>query len=159
MGDLKLCCSNLFPDFVFQDIRCAKPPEEKGVYVIRVATVGRPVDEIKVQVEQIIGVLDWPMVGNKVLGRVSRLDRIDQCSTIYIGSAGTRQQSRHTLHGRYKDFAGRHTAMYPLWALLCFGWELEYGWRIEARPEIAEAHLKAAFKHKHQGKLPALVQR
>ena len=141
------CCRTIFPGFVFQDIRCAKPPEEKGIYVIRVVTIGRPIDEIQAQVEQTMRVLNWPLVGNKVLGRVRRLGKIHHCPTIYIGSAGTREQSKHTLQGRYEDFAGRHTAMYPLWALLYFGWELEYGWRIEAHPEIAEVHLKETFKH------------
>jgi hypothetical protein len=106
-----------------------------------------------------VSTLAWPKVGNKVLSRVKRLEKIDRCPTIYIGSAGTRAKSKHTLQGRYEDFAGRHTAMYPLWALLYFGWELEYGWRIEAHPEIAEAQMKETFRHYHQGQLPALVQR
>ena len=153
------CCHDLFPGFEFQNIRRATPPDEKGVYFIRVKARGQSIDVIKSHVEQAMHILDWSIVGNKVLGRVRRLENIGNCSTIYIGSAGTRQQSKHTLRGRHSDFAGRHTAMFPVWSLLYFGWELEYGWRIEARPDIAEADLKMVYKQNHLGKLPALVQR
>ncbi len=153
------CCSSLFSSFVFQDIRNARPPERRGVYVIRVKRMGTPTEEIVRQVEQLVQGLGWSMVGDKVLNRIRRLEKVHHCSTIYIGSAGTRAESRNTLRGRYEEFSGRHTVMYPLWALLFFGWELEYGWREEASPDVAEGHLKEVYRRNHQGKLPALVHR
>ena len=158
MNNQGTCCDNLFSDFTFQDIRTAIPPERKGVYVIRVKQRGEPVAEILQQVEKVIQHLDWLIVGKKMLNRTKRLERIGPCPIIYIGSAGTQQGSKHTLKGRYSDFAGRHTAMYPLWALLYFGWDLEYGWMEEENPIILEETLKNRYRQSH-GRLPALVHR
>jgi len=40
--------------------------------------------------------------------------------------------------GRYRDLARRHTALYPRWVLLYFGWELEYGWKVSDEPKELE---------------------
>ncbi|MFB0546291.1 MAG: hypothetical protein ACETWB_05225 [Anaerolineae bacterium] len=159
MNSENSCCNGFFPGFTFRDIRNALPPETKGVYIIRVKQRGKPVREIVEQVEQVIQGLNWPIVGKKMLNRIKRLEKIGLCPVIYIGSAGTQRSSSHTLKGRYKDFAGRHTAMYPLWALLYFGWELEYGWRGEEDPAGVEEHLKQMYKQRHEDRLPALVHR
>lgn len=154
------CCNAAFSDFVFQDIRTAQPPKSKGVYVIRVKSKGLPVLEIIAYTEQTVAKLQWPMMTKNVLGRVKRIKNINQCPVIYIGSAGTHVRSKHTLLGRYNDFSGRHTVMYPLWVLLYFGWELEYGWRIEPdSPASLEEDLKQIYKQAHNGRLPALVHR
>jgi len=153
------CCDELFSHFTFQDIRIATPPERKGVYIIRVKQRGNPIEKILQQVRTIVERLNWPQVSKKVLNRVGRLQKIDSCPVIYIGSAGTRQESEHTLKGRYADFSGRHTVMYPLWALLYFGWELEYGWAEEEKPAELEETLKRRYRQVHGGKLPALVDR
>jgi hypothetical protein len=159
MNSQGTCCDNLFSDFTFQDIRAATPPEIKGVYIIRVKQRGKPVAKLLQQVGKVIQHLDWPIVGKKMLNRIKRLERIGSCPVIYIGSAGTQQGSKHTLKGRYSDFAGRHTAMYPLWALLYFGWDLEYGWMEEENSASLEESLKHRYRQSHGGKLPALVYR
>jgi hypothetical protein len=152
-------CDALFTGFTFQDLRTAEPPDRKGVYVIRVKQQGQPIKDIVQRVNQIVHTLAWPIVGNKMLARIDRLNRIASCSVIYIGSAGTRPSSKHTLAGRYSDFGGRHTAMYPLWALLYFGWQLEYGWKEDDRPADLEEQLKEQYRRIHDGRLPALVHR
>lgn len=153
------CCDRVFSDFQFQSIRIAQPPARKGVYVVRVSRMGRPLKEIIEQGTQIVQRLNWPLVGRKIMNRTGRLERVNLCPIVYLGSAGTQNTSKHTLKGRYKDFAGRHTAMYPLWLLLYFGWEIEYGWLIDESPAITEKNLKHRYKELHDGKLPALVHR
>jgi hypothetical protein len=157
MGDD--CCSDLFAGFTFQNIRTASPPNRKGVYVIRVRRRGQSPDDVLQQAAYAVDRLNWPLVGRKMSNRTRRLREITECPVIYIGSAGTRATSRHTLKGRYADFAGRHTAMYPLWALLYCGWDLEYGWKEQEDPAALEASLKQAYKQRHRDALPALVSR
>jgi hypothetical protein len=159
MVDETNCCNRLFSDFKFEDIRRSLPPKKKGVYIIRVKHIGTPPQKVVEQVKQVILALNWPLVGEKMLDRVKRIERVNQCPVIYIGAAGSQSSSKYTLHGRYKDFAGRHTAMYPLWALLYFGWELEYGWIEDESPATAESKLKERYKQEHGGSLPAFVYR
>lgn len=99
------------------------------------------------------------MVQDYLLNRIHRIHDITDCPVIYIGSAGTNVNSKHTLSGRYQDLKKRHTAQYPIWALLYFGWELQYGWKISDTPALIESHLKEEYKERHGGKLPALVSR
>jgi hypothetical protein len=158
-ANLDVCCDGLFAAFTFEDIRLASPPAKKGVYVIRVRQTGAPVDEVLRRAAAAAQRLDWPLVGNKIASRTARLRRITQCPVIYIGSAGTRKTSKHTLKGRYGDFAGRHTVMFALWALLFWGWKLDYGWIQTDDPGAAEASLKNEYRRRHNGQLPALVAR
>ncbi len=151
-------CGGLFKSFTFQDIRGANPPKEKGVYVLRIAERGTPVSEILEQTSQAIKHLQWPVVMDKMRTKVSRLSAIGDCPVIYIGSAGTGNESKNTLKGRHEEFSDRHTAMYPVWALLYFGWELEYGWKMEPRPGELEAALKRQYRQHHDS-LPALTAR
>ncbi len=148
-----------FSAFTFTDIRAAKPPDQRGLYVIRVKQQGTPVPNIVRNAAAVIQQLQWPMVEDKMLNRIARLHNIGECPVLYIGSAGTRTESRNTLRGRYEEFAGRHTSMFPLWALLYFGWNLEYGWKIADAANTAEAELKQVYQAHHNGKLPALVNR
>ncbi|HEY0605150.1 MAG TPA: hypothetical protein VGD58_19685 [Herpetosiphonaceae bacterium] len=152
-------CDEIFSQFTFTDIRDAHPPAERGVYVIRVQKRGAPVPDVVQHAKAAIQRLNWEMAAKKMLSRIHRLEKIGECPLIYIGSAGTRADSRNTLHGRYQEFAGRHTIMFPLWALLYFGWDLEYGWKIENTPDTAEASLKQMYQAQHNGSLPALVHR
>ena len=93
-----------------------------------------------------------------MVSRIERLKRISQCPIIYIGGAGTQPGSRNTLKGRYTEFSGRHTAMYPIWILLYFGWKLQFGWKKTKQPENEEGEYKKKYRKAHQGKLPALVK-
>ncbi len=152
------CCEDLFTEFKFQDLRSASPPNKRGVYVLRVKKEGSSVKEIVEQLKQLVQNLNWTLVENYILNRISRLEKINQCPIIYIGAAGTHKDSKNTLKGRYKEFSMRHTVMYPIWALLYFGWELEFGWREEDDPGNVESQLKQKYIERHKNKLPALVK-
>ncbi len=161
MAHLSDACANLMSVFQFQDMRSADPPPEKGLYVIRVAARGEPVLTIvqNVGISNILASIGLPQVTKYVQSRINRLLRVDDCTVIYVGSAGPGETSGNTLRGRYREFANRHTAMYPLWALLYSGWQLEFGWHVSDRPKDAEAELKLKYKSLHDGRLPALVDR
>jgi len=73
-------------------------------------------------------------------------------------SAGTQKHSKNTLKGRYREFSLRHTTMYPIWALLYFNWDLEFGWRETEDPGRVESQLKQQYKERHGNRLPAIVQ-
>lgn len=152
------CCDSLFTEFKFQDLRNASAPNKKGVYVIRIKKEDSSVKEIVEKVKQLVQNFKWELIENYILNRVNRLKSINQCPIIYIGSAGTRKDSKNTLKGRYKEFSGRHTAMYPIWALVYFGWELEFGWKEGENPGDIEGQLKQEYKKRHRNKLPALVK-
>jgi len=153
------CCAGLYAEFKFEDLRSALLPKKRGIYVIKVRKEGNPAKEIVKPVKQIVENLKWKMVEKHILNRINRLKGINQCPTIYIGSAGYRENSKNTLNNRYKELSGRHTAMYPIWALLYFGWDLEFGWKEESNPKDAECQLKQEYKKKHGDELPALVKR
>jgi hypothetical protein len=153
------CCSNLFTDFTFQDLKSAEPPAKKGVYVIKVSGRGEVSPEFMiVQTEKLISRIGWNLVTKFIINRVKRLDKIGSCPIIYMGSAGGRRRSKNTLKDRYEEFPNRHTAMYPLWVLLYFGWELELGWKTCLNPLQEEDELKRKYRDMHN-ELPALVGR
>ena len=159
MSDCGIACKNLFTAFCFRDLRFAEPPDMKGVYVIRVRQEGLPVDSVLSGVRHVVKSLNWPAVGEKIMDRTQRIMMIDDCPIIYIGSAGTNPKSKQTLQGRYNDFAGRHTAMFPLWALVYHHWDLKYGYRAVGDSGASEANLKSRYREIHGGRLPALVYR
>ena len=91
--------------------------------------------------------IGWDMAGRFLCSRLNRLSKIGDCPTIYIGSAGTYAGSKNTLHGRYREIATRHTAKYPVWALLSSRWELQYGWMIvDEHPGAVEEVLKKRYR-------------
>jgi hypothetical protein len=152
-------CSEFVKEFNFENLVEAKPPKQKGIYVIRIKKRSDTSPEAMIsEAKQLIAKVGWKMLEKKMVGRIERLRRISDCPVIYIGSAGTQRGSINTLKGRYDEFAGRHTAMYPIWVLLYFGWKLELGWRIRDEPYLEENKLKAKYQSLHQGKLPALVE-
>ncbi len=152
-------CASKFGGFTYQPLQTATPPASKGIYVIRVSRPGAPISQILKGSHAAIERLRWPMVQKQARSRLDRLARIEECPIVYIGSAGTAESSRHTLKGRYDDFGGRHTVMFPLWTLLFHQWELEYGWVTDPAPALLEASLKTQYRQLHDGKLPALVAR
>ncbi len=153
------CCDELYYEFKFQDLIIAQPPRKKGVYIIRVKNKGENKTTIIEKVQTLVTSINWDLVNTHVMSRVKRLGRIGQCPVIYIGSAGTQPKSKNTLKNRYKELSNRHTAMYPIWALLYFGWKLEYGWKVCEDSKGEEVTLKKAYQQIHQGKLPAIVER
>ena len=92
------------------------------------------------------------------MARLKKIDEMSDCPTIYIGSAGTNPKSKNTLWGRYREFAGRHTAMFPVWALLYSGWKLEYLWLCCDNPAAKEKEYKEKYKRLHGDNLPPLVK-
>ncbi len=154
------CCNGLFDAFEFTRFQDADPPKRKGVYVIRTCQRGTPAEEIRDKAVGQAGSIGWNLAEEFLCSRLDRLLKIGDCPTIYIGSAGTYARSKNTLQGRYRELATRHTAKYPVWALLSSGWELQYGWMIvDDHPGAAEEVLKAQYRKAHSGKLPALVNR
>jgi len=156
----EFCAMDLFEDFTFDDIRTARPPDEKGVYAIRIRSRGTDPEAILAALPPHIERLNREVAGDYRADRIGRIRKIGaRCPIIYIGSAGTGKTSRHTLAGRYADLTRRHTAQYPVRALLYFGWELEFGWKVMENPKAAEAELKREYRKRQKGKLPALVAR
>jgi len=104
------CGMDLFTDFTFEDITKANPPQEKGVYVIKIKKRGLPPDEIISQLTTPITGLRWEMVQAYLTSRIAPITTITECPVIYPGSAGRGHTSRHTLAGRYKilQAATRH---------------------------------------------------
>ncbi len=153
------CCHDLFEGFTFDEISRSKPPNKKGLYCIKIQKQGTPTEEIETILANQISLLRWVMVQEYLVDRIHRIRNISECPVIYIGSAGTNAMSKHTLAGRYQDFKKRHTVQYPIWALLYFGWELHYGWKVAENPAEMESHIKEEYKSRHGGKLPALVSR
>jgi hypothetical protein len=153
------CCREIFGRFQFQNLPDARPPNKKGVYAIRFTLRGKGSSEIVAQVKQLVDTLGWPQVGEFVLGRVRRIERIGQCPIIYIGGAGSGSDSKSTLSHRLKEFSNRHTAMYPIWALVYFGWKLEFGWFVAENAGKAEKEIKQLYKQERGGRLPALVEK
>ncbi len=154
------CCNGLFDAFEFTRFQDAEPPKRKGVYVIRIHQRGTPAEEVREKAVGLAESIGWDVACQFLRSRLDRLSKIGDCPTIYIGSAGTYAGSKNTLHGRYLELATRHTAKFPIWALLSSGWELQYGWMIvDDHPGTAEEALKERYRKAHGGRLPALVSR
>lgn len=152
-------CDALFEGIGFYPMRSADPPARKGVYFIRYTARGLDPDAMIHTVDGIIERIDWHVVTGKAGNRLERLRKINDCPVLYIGGAGVSPRSRNTLKHRYSEFSGRHTAMYPIWTLLYFGWELEFGWQAGEDSGQMEAEWKQRYRDLHGGVLPALVAR
>lgn len=153
------CCGDLFADFQFEDLRNAAPPKKKGVYVVRIKAEGSKLDQVIKAATGLVQKLNWGLVEEFVLSRVNRLKRISSCRVIYIGSAGSMEDSENTLQHLYSELACRHTVMFSLWCLLYFGWKLEYGWKIGENAGKLEGELKSRYRLLHKATLPALVEK
>jgi len=146
------CCSNIFTDFTFEDLTNADPPNEKGVYVIKVKSKSEVPPNVMIEkTRQLLSGLNWNLVIEFIMSRVERLSKIGNCPIIYIGSAGGQRGSQNTLKGRYREFSLRHTAMYPIWVLLYFNWKLEFGWKRSIKPKQEEEELKIKYRKLHNG--------
>ena len=148
-------CDVLFTRFYWKDIIAVVPSRDlpdKGVYVIRVRQRGVPVDNIINSGRKLVETTKWGLLMKRVQSRLDRLNRISDCPIIYIGAAPT------SFETRFKDFVGRHVAMYPTWSLLWGGWKLDYGWLQDDMPFERERQLKDDYFRVHNC-LPALVNR
>ena len=113
----------------------------------------------------VLGKTGWHEFLRYVNSRLNRLRRIGDCPVIYIGStSGLRSEGSATssIRSRYVDLAGRrHTAFFPILALLLAGWRLDYGFltvNTHTEAKKLEKRLKEVYRRIH-GRLPALVVR
>jgi hypothetical protein len=136
--------------FSVANLTIATPPVGGGVYVLRAARRGKPTHEIKAMPL----LQEMPRLWDRYTWyceQVRLVERIGECDIIYIGKASS-------LARRYGELAWAHPALWPVAALLYFGWELEYGWLEDANPLAKEKEIKEVYSHRHNGVLPALVR-
>lgn len=139
------------------DLSCDSLPEASGVYVLRLANMGKlNVDEAIEFLRDLCGRARWHEVKAFVSSRVERLERLrgSRCPVLYIGSTGN-------LRGRCRDLAGkRHTVFLALLALLATGAEIDYGYKTTSLRSEAislEHELKERYRRLH-GANPPLVE-
>jgi hypothetical protein len=154
----KNCGLDLFWDFQFEDIRTAKPPDAKGVYVIQVRTQGIPPDEIMENLESHPEHLEGEGERRNLLKGAGRIRNIGDCPILFIGSTGGRR-SQPTLKTRFRDLGRSHAARFPIRALLHFGWELDFGWKVTENPREVEAELKERYLNRGRRAPPSLATR
>jgi len=148
-------CDDLFGEFRSKDLESVKLgglTKNRGVYAIRIRKRGKPISDVISFMERFSKKTKWVCFNEYVLDRTSRLENIGKCPIVYIGAAPT------SLRSRYKDLCGlRHTAFYPILALLMNGWKLDYQYFETDRPEDVEKSLKDRYREVHKS-LPALVK-
>ena len=148
-------CDKLFREFKSGDLESIKSgglTKNRGVYAIRIRKRGKPISDVISFMESFCKKTKWICFNEYVLDRTSRLENISRCPIIYIGAPPT------SLRSRYKDLCGlRHTAFYPILALLMNGWRLDYEYFETERPEDFEKSLKDRYQEIHKY-LPALVK-
>lgn len=99
------CCNNLFDDFTFENLTSAKPPNERGIYVVRVKSRSEvPLNDMIEKTRKLLSGIGWNLVIDFIMSRVERLTNIGNCQIIYIGSARGRSESKNTLKNRYEEF-------------------------------------------------------
>ncbi len=150
-------CDYIFEGFYWHELptlKASQLPGRPGVYVIRVIERGGDLINTKLKLEEIVYQTNWDELIKYVTSRLVRVLRIRYCSLIYIGSTDN-------IKLRFKDLAGRrHTAFFPILALLLNKWKLDYGFKIVSTKKEAE-RLEEELKKKYQkihGFLPALVE-
>ena len=150
------CTLDLFRDFTFEELTSARPPKQPGVCIIRVRKRGVVPEEIVRQLTRQIVFLP-PNLAKAGFRWIAGIRNITDCPVIYLGS--TRTHGKLTLQGRYVGLLHRSSFQYPLWTLLYYGWELDFGWRVSDSPEDDEADLRRKYADQRGGRLPALVRR
>ena len=158
-GFLRCACEGIFKDFRWLDLGevCSSDlPDVPGVYAIRVAERGMDVKEVCRGFLSFLEGSKWAELLSYVRSRLARLERISACPILYIGSAPK------SIRVRFKDLSGiRHTAFFPILALMLGGWKLQYGFltvKSDHEAKELEKRLKSKYAEFH-GSLPALVER
>jgi len=83
------CCSTLFNDFKFEELTNADPPNEKGVYVIKVKGKSEVPPNVMIEEMKLFtSKIGWDLVEKFVMDRLKRLKNIGKCPIICVGSAG-----------------------------------------------------------------------
>lgn len=154
---VKCKCDPVFHGFLWHELStlgASDLPKKPGVYVIRIIERGDDPMRAKYLLEDIILKTRWSELIKYVGNRLIRILQIRDCPVIYIGST-------ESIRSRYKDLAGRrHTAFFPILALLLSGWKLDYGFKIVSSKSEAE-QMERELKRKYiciHGILPALVE-
>ncbi|RLE67503.1 MAG: hypothetical protein DRJ43_07325 [Thermoprotei archaeon] len=154
-------CDEVFREFWWSELTRIDPrrlPREPGVYAIRVLERGRDPLYVYDEAMKWLNKTRWSALISYAGRRLRRLRRIGECPVIYIGATTGR---RGHIRSRYRDLAGvRHTALFPILALLLAGWRLEYGYTITKSSKEAkelEKRIKDQYRSVH-GRPPALVE-
>ena len=150
-------CDHLFKGFHWHELptlKASQLPKKPGVYTIRVIERGEDLINTKLKLEEIVLQTEWSELTRYVTRRLTRISHIRDCPLIYIGSTDN-------IKSRFMDLAGRrHTAFFPVLALLLSKWKLDYGFKtVSSRKEAEqlEEKLKKEYQKIH-GFLPALVE-
>jgi len=151
-------CDPVFHGFLWHELstlRATDLPKKPGVYAIRIIEKGDDPIKVKYRLENVILKTGWNELIKYVGNRLIRVLQIRDCPVIYIGST-------ESIRSRYKELAGRrHTAFFPILALLLNGWKLDYGFKT-ALSENKAIQLERDLKRKYigiHGTLPALVEK
>jgi hypothetical protein len=149
-------CAGLVSDFRFFELAADDPPQlppkEDGVYGIRVVRRGNPVSDVIETVTSLLAPIPWGRLRSSINGQISRLSAIGNCNLLYLGMG-------RELYSRWDQLTWSHPAMIPLIALLCHGWQCEFGWLVCDKPAEMEHELKRIYKLTHHTRLPALMRR
>ncbi len=125
-------CDYIFEGFYWHELATLKAshlPRKPGVYVIRVIEKRDEPINARRNLEEIILRSSWDELIQYVSNRLARLLRIGDCPLLYIGSTDS-------IKSRFKDLAGvRHTAFFPILALLLSNWRLDYGFKTVSTKE------------------------
>ena len=142
----KCICDDILKDFLWHELsalRASDLPNKPGVYVIRVIDRGEDLVNAKLKLSKIVMDTGWNELIKYVESRLVRLLRIKSCPLIYIGSTDS-------IKSRFKDLAGiRHTAFFPILALLLSRWRLDYGFKTASSKKEA-AYLEEELKAKYR---------
>ncbi|HDJ89856.1 MAG TPA: hypothetical protein ENG40_04105 [Thermoprotei archaeon] len=149
-------CEIIFNEFYWTNLATIdinELPIKAGVYVIRVRQKGYSIEKAILQLERFLKRARWKAFTDYFSNRLKRLENIKECPFIYIGAApsGLRQ--------RFRDLCGRrHTAFFPILALLLANWKLDFGWIESENAKSKENQLKKEYYNYHHY-LPPLVKR
>lgn len=123
----KCRCDHILEGFRWHELSILKAshlPSKPGVYVIRVIKRGESLIKVKLRLDEIILQAGWDKLNRYVASRLVRIFRIKYCPLIYLGSTDN-------IKLRFKDLAGRrHTAFFPILALMLSKWRLDYGFKM-----------------------------
>jgi hypothetical protein len=72
------CCNNLFDDFTFKDLTSVKPPDVKGIYVVRIKCRSEvPPNDMVEKTRKLLSGIGWDLVIDFIMSRVERLGNIE----------------------------------------------------------------------------------
>lgn len=150
-------CDTLFEGFKWcelRDLSSSVLPRAPGVYVLRIIEKGEDLEKSSETLLALAKRTRWTELLQYVESRLKRLNKVEDCPVVYVGSTAT-------LSGRLKDLAGRrHTAFFPLFVVLYSGWRVDYGF-LKCSTIREAGKIEENLKHEYvkiHGNPPALVE-